>query len=223
VISAKDSINFYEAYGFQINEKPIKKIAAYITKEKEDNEEKTETIWQSYELKIEPKKTEKNIPEYPDLIVIDGGKGQLSSVLKILDPIMKSIDFDQNKEASWNFDITKNVIALAKREEEVFRGTVNEKNKVEFEQLDINANSAASKLLQRTRDEAHRFAITFNRNLRAKAAMKSILDEIPGIGGRSKKKLLQTFGSVSGIREASDEEILGIVTQKQLESLRKQL
>lgn len=220
VISSTAAVGFYETYGFQLNEKPIKKITAYIKEAKEKYEDNTETIWQSYEIKLEPKKSEKNIPEYPDLIVIDGGKGQLSSVLKVLDPIMKSVDFEA---INWKFDISKNVIALAKREEEVFRGTVNKKEKVEFEQLDININSAASKLLQRTRDEAHRFAITFNRNLRAKSAMKSILDEIPGIGGRTKKKLLETFGSVSGIRATSDKELLEVVNQKQLLSLRKQL
>lgn len=142
---------------------------------------------------------EKNTPTNPDLIVIDGGKGQLSSVIKVIPP-----------------EFQKKVISLAKREEEVF---VSGKSTP----LEIDPNSAASKLLQRCRDEAHRFAITFNRSLRDKAVTKSALDEINGIGGTTKKKLLKMFGSVRDVRNASDEELLKVVNQKQLEALRKNL
>jgi excinuclease ABC subunit C len=148
---------------------------------------------------IEHAMRENNAPASPDLIVIDGGKGQLSSVLKVLPP-----------------EFHNKVISLAKREEEVF---VPGKS----EPLEIDPDSAASKLLQRCRDEAHRFAISFNRSLREKSATKSILDEIDGIGGVTRKKLLQTFGSVRDVRNASDEELLKVVSQKQLEALRKNL
>lgn len=142
---------------------------------------------------------EKNAPANPDLIVIDGGKGQLSSVLKVLPPEY------QNK-----------VISLAKREEEVF---IPGKSKP----LEIDPHSSAGKLLQRCRDEAHRFAITFNRSLREKAVTKSALDEIDGIGGATRKKLLKTFGSVRDVRNASDEELQKVVSEKQLKALRKNL
>lgn len=225
VLGNNKILDFYFDYGFSEIKKLTKKLEKHVLAAKEKLDEK-DIKFTLLELKPNKEKKEKNIPEYPDLIVIDGGKGQLSSVLKILEPIMKSVSADQSEKKSWQFDISKNVIALAKREEEVFRGVVvssNKKISVEFEQIDINPNSAASKLLQRTRDEAHRFAITFNRNLRAKSAMKSVLDEITGIGGRTKKNLLQAFGSVSGIRDASDEALLDIVNAKQLVSLRKQL
>ncbi len=142
---------------------------------------------------------EKNAPAYPDLIIIDGGKGQLSSVMKVIPAEFKGM-----------------VISLAKREEEIF---VPGKS----EPLEIDPHSAASKLLQRCRDEAHRFAITFNRSLREKAITKSSLDEIHGIGGATRKKLLKTFGSIRDIRNASNEELRKVVSEKQLKALRKNL
>jgi len=143
--------------------------------------------------------------ELPDLVVIDGGKGQLSSVMKIF----KDLEVE-------GFDPQTQVISLAKREEQIFRPGVKEP-------LELDFNSAALKLLQRLRDEAHRFAISFNRSLRAKSQTKSVLDEIPGIGPGTKKKLMQTFESVSGIRDASDEDLLKVLNKKQLNSLRRQL
>ena len=87
----------------------------------------------------------------------------------------------------------------------------------------IENTSAASLLLQRIRDEAHRFAISFNRNLRAKKLVKSALDEVPGIGGVTKKRLLMEIGAVGEIRQADDETLLKILNKKQLLSLRKNL
>lgn len=148
---------------------------------------------------IEHAMRERNVPASPDLIVIDGGKGQLSSVLKVLPS-----------------EFHNKVISLAKREEEVF---VPGKS----EPVEIDPHSAAGKLLQRCRDEAHRFAISFNRALREKSMTKSALDEIDGIGGVTRKKLLKTFGSVRDVRNASDTELLKVVNEKQLEALRKNL
>ncbi len=146
--------------------------------------------------------------ELPDLVVIDGGKGQLSSVMKVFN----SPPLDKG---GWgDFVPEKQIISLAKREEQIFRPGSRAP-------IELDLDSAALKLLQRLRDEAHRFAITFNRSLRAKSQQKSILDEIAGIGPTAKKKLMQTFESVSGIREASDEALLKVVNQKQLTNLRK--
>jgi excinuclease ABC subunit C len=115
----------------------------------------------------------------PDLIVIDGGKGQLSSAVQVLNDIgLKNM----------------NIIGLAKRLEEVFLPEHNEAQS-------IPKTSSGLKLLQRVRDEAHRFAITFHRSLRDKRTLKSELESIKGIGKKTAQKLLTDFGSVEKIRE----------------------
>ncbi|PID26869.1 MAG: excinuclease ABC subunit C [Candidatus Cloacimonadota bacterium] len=123
----------------------------------------------------------------PDLIVIDGGKGQLSSAKHILD--------------SLGLDIK--VIGLAKRLEEVFLPGESEP---EF----IPRTSSAIKLLQSIRDEAHRFAITFHRNLREKEQVKSLLDDIKGIGPAKRKLLLDHFNSVEEISKLPVKELVRV-------------
>ena len=120
----------------------------------------------------------------PDLIVIDGGKGQLSAALKSRDAL----------------GLTIPMIGLAKREEDVFVPGAS------FPLL-IPKDSKASYLLQRIRDEAHRFAITFQRDSRKKHLTASALDEIPGIGKATKMKLLKKFGSVEGVKAATFENL----------------
>jgi excinuclease ABC subunit C len=122
----------------------------------------------------------------PDLIVVDGGKGQLSSAVAAL----KEIGFYGECE----------VIGLAKRLEEVF---VPGKSKP----IMIPKKSSALKLLQRIRDEAHRFAINFHRNKRSKRTIKTELTQIKGIGKKTAQKLLQEFGSVSSVQKAPLEEL----------------
>jgi len=153
------------------------------------------------------KKLDKNdkIKKIPDLIVIDGGKGQLSAVLKI---------FETYKLSKKIFDPTKQIIALAKREEEIFLPK-------KSDPLIIEKNSSALKLLQRIRDEAHRFAISFNRSVREKKMQKSVLDEIDGIGPVTKKKLIKKFGSIGEIKKASNESLSEILNENQVENLRK--
>ncbi|HAX50086.1 MAG TPA: excinuclease ABC subunit UvrC [Ignavibacteria bacterium] len=114
----------------------------------------------------------------PDLIVIDGGKGQLSSAVKVLGDIGLS-------------DL--NIIGLAKRLEEVFLPGASEAQS-------IPKTSSGIKLLQRVRDEAHRFAITFHRSLRDKRTLRSELEDIKGIGKTTAQKLLKEFGSVDNIK-----------------------
>jgi excinuclease ABC subunit C len=156
------------------------------------------------------KNDKKFADKFPDLIVIDGGKGQLSSVMKAVARFSKAKSFPKN------FRPTKQIIALAKREEEIF--FPNKK-----EPLELPFDDPALKLLQRIRDEAHRFAISFHRSVREKKAIKSVLDDIPLIGGTTKKKLLQTFGAVGEIKKANDKKLLTVISPKQLESLRKNL
>ncbi len=146
----------------------------------------------------------------PDLIVIDGGQGQLSAVMKAVKKCSKDKKFPKS------FQSTKQIIALAKREELIFRPG-------HKDPLELSLDSAALKLLQRIRDEAHRFAITFNRSVRQKAATKSVLDTIPGIGNATRKKLIQKFGSLSGVREASDQALREILSEKQIHNLRKNI
>ncbi len=154
------------------------------------------------------KDDEKYAEKFPDLIVIDGGKGQLSSVMKSVKTCQEENTFPEN------FNPEKQIIALAKQEEEIFRPG-------QKEALLLKLNSAPLKLLQRIRDEAHRFAITYNRAMRSKKMIKSVLDGIPGIGSATKSKLLKTFGSVSGIKKADGAKLREVLSAKQIESLKK--
>ncbi len=121
----------------------------------------------------------------PDLIVIDGGKGQLSAGMRALAPLAGR---------------GTAVVALAKREEEVF---VPERP----EPVELPPDSLASRLLQRVRDEAHRFAVDFHRGRRDRAMTHSLLDELPGVGPVRKRALLEHFGSPDRLVAASREEL----------------
>jgi len=121
----------------------------------------------------------------PDLILIDGGKGQLNAALEV----RHELGIDSIPVAS-----------LAKENEEVF---IPGKPKP----VDMPQTSSALHILQRARDEAHRFAVSYHRKLRYKENTTSILDNIPGIGPKRKKALLQKFGSIEAIKDASIKEI----------------
>jgi len=121
----------------------------------------------------------------PDLVIVDGGKGQLSAACRELQRLGLH-------------DLP--IIGLAKQREEIFRPE-------ESEPLVIDHNRGALKLLQRIRDEAHRWANAYNELLMKRRIQESVLDECPGISSRRKKALLETFGSVSRLRKASVEEI----------------
>lgn len=121
----------------------------------------------------------------PDLAVIDGGKGQLSAALGAL-------------AAEGLADVQ--VVALAKKEEEVFVPG-------RRESVRLDRRNKALHLLQRIRDEAHRFAVRYNRKLRSKRTLRSDLGDIPGIGPRRQTELLRRFGSVKGVRAATRDEI----------------
>jgi excinuclease ABC subunit C len=125
----------------------------------------------------------------PDLLVVDGGKGQLNAALQVLD------EFDLRDAIP--------IIGLAKREEEVFLPN-------RPEPVILPRDSQGLYLLQRIRDEAHRFAVTFHRKLRTRSGIASQLDQIPGVGPTRRKKLLTTFGSLEGIRNASVEELAAV-------------
>ncbi len=139
----------------------------------------------------------------PDLIVIDGGKGQLNAAYKVLHELGMS-------------DIP--IVGLAKREEEIFKPG-------EAQSIFLARDSQALYLVQRLRDEAHRFAINYHRSVRAKAAIASKLDEVKGIGPKRKKELLKRFGTVKGIIAATDAELLQVtgMTRQAVTALREGL
>jgi excinuclease ABC subunit C len=121
----------------------------------------------------------------PDLAVIDGGKGQLSASVAAL-------------EALGLTDVA--VIALAKKEEEVFMPG-------RRDPVRLDRRHRALHLLQRARDEAHRFAVRYNRKLRSKRTLRSDLGDIPGVGPKRQQVLLRRFGSLRGVKEATREDI----------------
>jgi excinuclease ABC subunit C len=153
----------------------------------------------------------------PDLIMIDGGKGQLSAALKARDDL----------------GLTLPMVGLAKRHELIYvpmegdlladsplpvtidpeysysRVSVREYS---YRELELPLTSPGLMLLRKLRDEAHRFALTYHRKIRDKRMNGSAIEEIPGIGPRRKRLLLRTFGSVEGIRRASVEEIAAVPT-----------
>ncbi len=138
----------------------------------------------------------------PDLILIDGGKGQLNAALAALRMINDKLQIP--------------MIGLAKRLEEIF-------SPGQKHPLILPPNSIALFLLQRIRDEAHRFAVSYHRKLRTRGLLASTLDQITGIGPAKKKILLQTYGSAEGIRKASLTEISSIVGAKLAEKIKASL
>ena len=136
---------------------------------------------------------------FPDLIMVDGGKGQLSSAVEVLDKLGMT---DQP------------IIGLAKRLEEVFLP-----RRAEPEL--IPKASSGLRLLQQVRDEAHRFAITFHRSLRTKRTLQTELDLIAGVGKKRAKELLEAFGSVQGVKFATGEQLAEIVGEKVAEKIRE--
>jgi excinuclease ABC subunit C len=129
---------------------------------------------------------------FPDLIVIDGGKGQLAAAYEALESLGLA-----------------NLVAvgLAKREELIF-------TRDHPDPIGLAGNDPALLLLQQIRDEAHRFAVTFHRKARSMRDLRSELDGVPGIGPRRRKTLLTTFGSLAGVRRATREELVSTVGTK---------
>ena len=136
---------------------------------------------------------------FPDLIVIDGGKGQLSAAYEALESLGLA-----------------NLVAvgLAKKEELVF-------TRDHPAPIVLAADDPGLLLLQRIRDEAHRFAVTFHRQRRAKRDLRSELDGVPGIGPRRRRQLLQRFGSLTGVRRATREELEPLVGARTADAIRK--
>jgi excinuclease ABC subunit C len=136
---------------------------------------------------------------FPDLILIDGGKGQLTAAYAAL----RDLGLDRLVAAG-----------IAKQEELLF-------TRDRVEGIALPHEDPALRLLQRIRDEAHRFAVTFHRRARRMRDFRSALDSIPGVGPRRRKQLLSVFGSLAGVRRASREELAALVGAKTAEAVRK--
>ncbi|MFC1726346.1 excinuclease ABC subunit UvrC [candidate division KSB1 bacterium] len=156
-----------------------------------------EAVKRRYKRMIDEKR------DLPDLILIDGGKGQLSAAFGVL----KELNLESIQ-----------IIGLAKRLEEVY---LPEKS----EPLGIPKTSSGLRLLQRIRDESHRFAINYHRQLRSKRTIKSELDDIPGIGDNRRKLLLKHFGSVKKIKNSSVNDLKNVkgIPEKVAEDIYRRL
>ena len=149
-------------------------------------------------------KVDESFAILPDLLIVDGGKGQLGRAVTVLE----------------RFDLIGKVpvAGLAKQQEELFLPW-------KSESMMLPRNSQGLYLLQRIRDEAHRFAITAHRNRRSKAGLASTLDAVPGIGPTKRRRLLTHFGSIEAIKAASLEDLMAIqgITRADAEMLKTQL
>jgi excinuclease ABC subunit C len=134
---------------------------------------------------------------FPDLVLIDGGKGQLGAAYGALEQLGLA-----NLVA----------IGIAKKEELLF-------TRDQADPIALPHDSPALLLIQRIRDEAHRFAVTFHRKARTMRDLRSAIDEIPGIGPRRRRALLTRFGSLAGVRRATREELVGVVGAKTADAI----
>jgi excinuclease ABC subunit C len=145
----------------------------------------------------------------PDLVLIDGGKGQLNIAHRVLDGLGCAGEIGLASIAKGKYEGESDKIYIYGR-----------KNPIVF-----SRNSQVLFLLMRIRDEAHRFAITFHKKLRGKRAVSSALDDVPGIGAKRKKELIKRFGSLSGIKGATVDEIAAVpgINRKIAEELKEKL
>ena len=153
-----------------------------------------EVVYRRYKRMLDEKSV------LPSLIIIDGGKGQLSSSIKALKKL--------------NLENTIAILGIAKRLEEIFYPN-------DPIPLYLNKKSETLKVIQQMRNEAHRFAITFHRNKRSKQALTSSFDEIPGIGEKTKTALLKRFKSLKKIKETSLELLISEVGESKAKKLKE--
>ncbi|OWY25600.1 excinuclease ABC subunit UvrC [Sphingobacteriales bacterium UPWRP_1] len=152
-----------------------------------------EIVYRRYKRLLEEQKP------LPQLILIDGGKGQLSAAVESL---KKTGIYERVA-----------VAGIAKKLEEIYVPN-------DPYPLHIDKRSASLRLLQHIRNEAHRFAITFHRQLRSKGTFKSGLENIPGIGEKTAQKLLTTFKSIANIRQADEQDLKKVLNERQLKALK---
>ncbi|HET7289206.1 MAG TPA: excinuclease ABC subunit UvrC [Thermodesulfobacteriota bacterium] len=154
-------------------------------------------------------RAEEEVWGIPDLILIDGGKGQLNIAHSVIEELGYTGELDLASIAKGRYEGESDKMYIYGR-----------KNPIVF-----SRNSQVLFLLMRVRDEAHRFAITFHKKLRGKRAVSSALDDVPGIGAKRKKELIKRFGSLSGIKAASVDEIAAVpgLSRRIAEELKEKL
>mgnify|MGYP001308756504 CR=1 FL=1 len=177
-------VTFQDGYP---NKKEYRKFKIKEIDKPDDFESMRQVIRRRYKRVIK-----ENLP-YPDLIIIDGGKGQLSSACEALKEL--------------NIYNKINIIGLAKKLEEVYLPN-------DSMPVLLNKKSYYLKLLQQIRNEAHRFAINYHKHLRSKEFIRSGIESIKGIGEKTRLKLIKKFGSNQGIKKAKREEIVDVVGEK---------
>ena len=147
----------------------------------------SEVVYRRYSRLLREKKS------LPQLVIIDGGKGQLSAAMESIDRL--------------NLRGQMTIVGLAKKEESIFFPG-------DSEPLNLPFDSQSHLLIRKIRDEVHRFGITFHRNLRSKGTFKNELEEIPGIGEKTATELLQRFRSVNNVKELTERELTGAIGAK---------
>ncbi|HWP29981.1 MAG TPA: helix-hairpin-helix domain-containing protein [Chloroflexota bacterium] len=150
-----------------------------------------------------PTRTESGWDKVPDLVIVDGGKGQLNAALAVLEELAL---------------VAIPVVGLAKEREELFLPG-------RPDPVVLPRGSQSLFLVQRIRDEAHRFAITYHRKLRGKKGLRSALDDLPGVGPKRKRALLRAFGSLKGIKAATVDELAAVpgMTRRTAQLVKEQL
>lgn len=189
--------NHYLDLGWQTLHRPPKEMKNRANEVLKKTKQQFDPVFMAYQKK----KKDPSFSARPDLMVIDGGKGQLSAAYDALDSKSQGLI---------------PMVSLAKRLEEVF--VPGKSNPIE-----LPVNTEASYLLQRIRDEAHRFAITLNRNRRDKKMVKSALDEVVGVGPKMKKRLLTYFGTVEKIKQAPQVVLEQVVGEKMAKIIKQDL
>ncbi|MDP2691901.1 MAG: excinuclease ABC subunit UvrC [Candidatus Gracilibacteria bacterium] len=186
-ICGKEEKEDYLSYGFT----ELKKIPDFLINQKPTTNNQ-QTSYLIYKI---TKKTnsDTSFSQIPDLIIIDGGKGQLG----IVNQIMKASD------------LSIPLIGLAKKEEEIFMPIDDEEER--FQRIILPKNSQALYLVQRVRDESHRFANELRKKLGKKKLTESEIDDIPGVGLIIKRRLLKEFGSINSIKSAPMEDLERVV------------
>ena len=186
-------VSFYNGYP---NKKEYRKFKIKNVKKANDFESIKEAVYRRYNRRLKEKKV------LPNLIIIDGGKGQLSSAVSILKKL--------------NIYNQINIIGIAKKLEEIYFPN-------DSIPILLNKKSEHLKLIQKIRNEAHRFAISYHKYLRSANFIKSELDNISGIGEKTKFKLIEKFGSIEKIKKISLENIIKEVGYKKGKSISKYL
>ena len=169
--------------------------------------------------------SEKNVKQWglPQLFLIDGGKGQLSAALTAFSEYSVKLPAIGLAKQSEQIVVAKDSVEVRLNEKfaKKIRGTIEESD--DFYLVNVPHDSHLVKLLQRIRDESHRFAVSYHSILKVKRQTTSLLDEVPGIGPTTKKKLLKTFGSLRGVEQARDYELEKVLGANKATILRQYL